>query len=336
MRMDLTRLVSYILVVLCMTTSCSALMEGLYCGKQDCYDVLGVTRESSKYEISKAYRALAKKYHPDRYRNEDDKAEMSEMFKTVATAYEILKDDEARTDYDYMLDHPEEYYRHYYHYYRRRMAPKVDIRIVIAVTITVISAFQYYAAMFRWSSGVRYLSAQPKYRSMAMSYAEENGMLDNLRKIKKRNKEDIKAEEERIIKQVLEENIDIRGGYAKPRVIDVLWIQLLMSPYTIYLWFAWNVSWIWRFSVKKEEYGMEEKLYLIRSYLGLSSTQFEALSDAERKEFLDEELWIKENFDSWKAAKEEERKRQLAESARYKSYRRYMKKHGPGRMYFDD
>ncbi len=38
----------------------------------------------------------------------------------------------------------------------------------------------------------------------------------------------------------------------------------------------------------------------------------------------------------WKAEKDEEKKRQMAESARYKSYRRYMKKHGTGRMYFDD
>ena len=41
-----------------------------------------------------------------------------------------------------MLDATEEVYRHYYHYYRRRVAPKVDIRIVIAVTITVISVVQ--------------------------------------------------------------------------------------------------------------------------------------------------------------------------------------------------
>lgn len=174
-----------------------------------------------------------------------------------------------------MLDHPEEYYRHYYHYYSRRMAPKVDIRIVIAVTITVISVFQYYTAMFRWSSGVRYLAAQPKYRSMAMNYAEENKMLDNFKKIKKRNKEDLKAEEERIIKQVLEENIDIRGGYAKPKVTDVLWIQLVLLPYTIYLYLRWYFTWIWRFNVKKEEYGTEEKLYLIRRFMGISSTQFE-------------------------------------------------------------
>ena len=36
----------------------------------------------------------------------------------------------------------DEVYSHYYHYYRRRVAPKVDVRIVIAVTITVISVLQ--------------------------------------------------------------------------------------------------------------------------------------------------------------------------------------------------
>lgn len=193
-------------------------------------------------------------------------------------SYEILKDDEARTDYDYMLDHPEEYYRHYYHYYRTRMAPKVDIRVVIAVTITVISIFQYYTAMFRWGSGVRYLAADHKYRRLAMDYADAHGMLDNLKKInRKRNKEDVKAEEERIIKQVLEENLDIRGGFAKPKVTDVLWFRIILLPLTIYQYLAWNASWFWRFNVCKEEYGLEEKFYLIRKYLGLSVTQFEVL-----------------------------------------------------------
>lgn len=46
------------------------------------------------------------------------------------------------------------------------------------------------------------------------------------------------------------------------------------------------------------------------------------------------ELWIKENFNEWKREKEEEMKAKLAESARYKSFRRYMKKGGPGQMSF--
>lgn len=46
-----------------------------------------------------------------------------------------------------MLDHPEEYYSHYYTYYRRRLAPKVDVRIVILVTVCAISLFQVGASL---------------------------------------------------------------------------------------------------------------------------------------------------------------------------------------------
>lgn len=48
--------------------------------------VLGMTRDSTKSEISRAYRALAKKYHPDRFRGEVEKEEAAEKFKIIATA----------------------------------------------------------------------------------------------------------------------------------------------------------------------------------------------------------------------------------------------------------
>ena len=54
----------------------------------------------------------------------------------------LYQDEDTRRDYDYMLDHPEEYYQHYYAYYRRQLTPKVDVRIVIMVTICAISIFQ--------------------------------------------------------------------------------------------------------------------------------------------------------------------------------------------------
>ena len=57
-------------------------------------------------------------------------------------SYEVLKDDESREEYNYMLDHPEEMWQNYYRYYRRRMAPKVDVRLVLIVTVTIISAIQ--------------------------------------------------------------------------------------------------------------------------------------------------------------------------------------------------
>ncbi|XP_023221576.1 dnaJ homolog subfamily C member 25 homolog [Centruroides sculpturatus] len=289
-------------------------IEGLYCGQRDCYEVLGVLRDASKLEIARAYRTLAKKYHPDRHKTEEAKTKASEQFTLLATAYEVLKDDDSRKDYDYMLENPDEIYRHYYRYYRRKMAPKVDVRIVIAATIAIISIIQYLAAKSRHKSAIDYLLTVPKYRL----------------------KELIKEEEESVLKQILERNVDVRGGYSRPSIKDVLAIQIVLFPITISSYIYWNIKWIWRFNIKKEEYGEEEKLYLIKKLIGCSATQWDAIEENEKKDYLRNELWKKEKFQVWKQQKEDELKSKLAETARYKSYRRYMRNHGPGQLTFED
>ncbi len=65
---------------------------------KDYYDILGVDRDSSKSEIKKAYRRLARKYHPDV--TEDDNEEAEKKFKEISEAYEVLADDEKRQRYD--------------------------------------------------------------------------------------------------------------------------------------------------------------------------------------------------------------------------------------------
>ncbi len=65
--------------------------------KRDYYEVLGVDRNADAATIKKAYRQLAKKYHPDM--NPGDK-EAEQKFKEAAEAYSVLSDDNKRRQYD--------------------------------------------------------------------------------------------------------------------------------------------------------------------------------------------------------------------------------------------
>ena len=65
--------------------------------KRDYYEVLGVDKNADEATIKKAYRQLAKKYHPDM--NPGDK-EAEKKFKEASEAYAILSDAEKRRQYD--------------------------------------------------------------------------------------------------------------------------------------------------------------------------------------------------------------------------------------------
>lgn len=64
--------------------------------KRDYYEVLGVSKNATKDDIKKAYRKLAKEYHPDKNKSPDAESK----FKEIQEAYDVLSDDQKRKAYD--------------------------------------------------------------------------------------------------------------------------------------------------------------------------------------------------------------------------------------------
>merc|ERR1712059_172312 len=110
--------------------------------------------------------------------------------------------------------------------------------------------------------------------------------------------------EEQVIRGIIADKMDIKGGYAKPHWTDVLWVQLVILPLTLYRWGAFYIVWLWRFGIKREEYGREEQLYVIRKNLAVSQGQFDQMEEEEVENMLEQELWEKEKFKVWKEEKD--------------------------------
>ena len=65
--------------------------------KRDYYKILGLKRNCNKRDVSKAYRKLAQKWHPDNFQDEDEKKKAEKKFMDIAAAKEVLSDDGEKT-----------------------------------------------------------------------------------------------------------------------------------------------------------------------------------------------------------------------------------------------
>lgn len=68
--------------------------------QKDYYKVLGVKRDASEREIKKAYRRMAKEWHPDTYSGGLGKEEVEKKYSTITEAYEVLGNEELRARFD--------------------------------------------------------------------------------------------------------------------------------------------------------------------------------------------------------------------------------------------
>uniref|UniRef100_A0A8C5B056 DnaJ homolog subfamily C member 25 n=1 Tax=Gadus morhua TaxID=8049 RepID=A0A8C5B056_GADMO len=289
-----------------------ALIEGLYCGTQVCYDVLSVSRDATKPEIARAYRQLARTYHPTG--SEPGTPHWPGRRRTALVR--PLGDEDSRRDYDYMLDHPEEYYRHYYAYYRTRLAPKVDVRVVILVTSAPYPSSRYLVCCHQLPGHV------PKYRIQATEIAKQQGLL-NRPKEKGRNrrtKEEVREQEEEVITGHHQKQDRHKRRLPEAQDVGHPTVQAVMLPYVLVISASWYLSWFYR---EAEHHQM-------------SQSQFDSLEDNLKETFLEKQLWIRENYEVYKQEQEEEMKIKMANDPRMKRYRRWMRNEGPGRLTFAD
>ncbi|KAG5232795.1 J domain-containing protein [Salix suchowensis] len=149
-------------VVVASSSSSWAAING---GEQDHYAVLGLDRTATSADIKKAYRLLARKYHPDVSKHSQD----GELFKSIRHAYEILSDEVTRTHYDRLLRFQEDPGRSYSK--KQYYTPEVESWARI----------YKWAEMKRKMRGERYwehhnVSEDPSFDSETEEEAEEGGL----------------------------------------------------------------------------------------------------------------------------------------------------------------
>jgi len=122
----------------------------------DYYELLGVSREADTDEIKRAYRTLARQYHPDI--NKDPEAEG--RFKKIAEAYETLSDPEKKREYDYRgqgfsgFTPVEDLFSHFTQQHApARPRRGADIQQIVDLT--------FEESVFGTTKAIRYLSVSP-------------------------------------------------------------------------------------------------------------------------------------------------------------------------------
>ncbi|KAF8410689.1 hypothetical protein HHK36_003222 [Tetracentron sinense] len=280
----------------------------IYCDEEDCYDILGVSQSANASEIKKSYYKLSLKYHPDK--NPDP--ESRKLFVKIANAYEILKDEATREQYDYAIAHPEEVFYNTARYYHAYYGHKTDPRAVLLGLLLVLSAFQYLNQWTRYTQAISMVKKTPAYKNRLRALElERSGGLTNKKKGHKHM--DKKVEED------LSDELDLQiKGAEKPSLWELLAVRFLLLPYTLgkKLCFTvfckllfWSWCWFWRYRVKRAPYAWEDACYLTRKCLGVPLDAWRNIDESRKDDLVRRRLWEKPNMESYLAEMRKESKR---------------------------
>lgn len=304
----------------------------LYCNQKSCYDILELPENAEKTDIKKAYRRLSLIHHPDKSNLPDADA----RFMEIATAYEVLSNDDKRKAYDDFLAHPERHiWEHYGAYYQAVYAPKSDVRIVLLGIIAACSAIHLFSAK-HWRDRQRdnILSQQrTKLWIEKRVYELAGGKTLTGKKASEAEQKLYKEYQAQATEEVLTTTLVDGVNLTHDEdigILDSLAGRIMCWPLDIVNWFVFHIRWIVVFQIMHRPYGEEERQYRTRRLLKMQDRQWRSLSPEERADLTARELWLPENWDVYqeeKKAEAEERQREFAQSTRYKQYKRMAKKY---------
>ena len=311
--------------------------KNIFCGNYDCYRILGFDYDSfgksppDTKVITKRYRRLGRIWHPDKSTMKNAK----ERFVKIARAYEVLTNIETRKEYDDMRFDQELYYQKYGTSVIWNYAPKSDTLIVLVFLLVVGNLISWYMQKHRWqmvadrliraavedwtpSMGGSPESKQLREEALAI-LAKKNDGADEIGSsshstptkskkksaVKKVSGKEKKQREQELLKPIVVELVsemhDFGGGFHKPTWRDLLVVSIAKMPYNIAVGTMWQMKY-WIRRLQKKELNEEEKEVLTERAVG--PVVWDTASDEERKEMVDRQLWVKENFLDWSEEQE--------------------------------
>ncbi|KAJ1256970.1 hypothetical protein BS78_K258400 [Paspalum vaginatum] len=272
--------------------------NAIYCDEDDCYDLLGLKQDANTSEIKKAYYKLSLKLHPDKTPD----PESQKLFVKIANAYEILKDESTREQYDYAIAHPEEVLYNTAQYYRAYYGHKTDIRAVLIGLLLITSAFQYINQLTRYNQAVESVKQSPAYRNRlkALEFERTGGIGSK----KKGHKQVDKKVEE------LNNEVDLQiHGVEKPSIWRLCGVQFILLPYSTGKVLTWEICWFWRYWVKKLPFAWEDACYLTRATLQIPASTWKNIDESRKEDIVTRRLWEKKNMERYIANMKKESKR---------------------------
>jgi len=323
--------------------------KNVFCGKFDCYGILGFDYESFAREkpttkqITKRYRSLSRHWHPDKSKHPEAK----ERFQKIARAYEVLTSLKSRKEYDDLRYDQDAYYKKYGSEVVFSFAPQSDLIFVVMLILMVINVFVYFAQYNRWKKVCDRLakaaiegwspsqggSSESKgLREEALKIlAEENGgnpSNDGKRGANNKKGSKMSGKEKKemenialrpIVQKLAYEITDFGAGFHKPTWKDIAVVKMAIWPYHLAIGTAWQVN-FWIRRIQKLELNDDERSVLTERAVGHVIWEFS--NDTEKQAMVKLELWKISNLKEWN----EEREFAKLSKSEQKQYK-LMKKH---------